>query len=144
MKDKSILFFSEESSFKIKNERIVKKWILNTINEYNRNIHQINIIFCSDQYLKKINSDFLNHDYYTDIITFNNSDAPDTIATDIFISIDRIKDNSIIHKVTFNSELHRVIIHGILHLLDYNDKTSQERMEMCKAENKYLSKLNII
>ena len=99
----------------------------------------INYIFCSDDYLLKINKEYLNHDTLTDIITFDNSEEEGKIEADIFISIDRIKENALSLKKDFDQELHRVIIHGLLHLLGYNDKTDDDKAEMRKKEDACLS-----
>ncbi len=94
-----------------------------------------NFIFCNDPYLIEINKAYLSHDTFTDIITFDNSDSPDSIETDIFISIERVKENAAIQNTEFIKELYRVMIHGILHLLGYRDKTSEEKKIMREQEN---------
>ena len=99
----------------------------------------INYIFTSDQYLLDINKQYLNHDYLTDIITFNNSTSNNLLEADIFISIERVKDNAKALQVQFIDELHRVMIHGILHLLGFDDKTEHDKAEMRKKENHYLA-----
>lgn len=136
----SIFFFSEDIDFKIKDEVEVTKWITSIIHSENFTIDNINYIFCSDMYLHKINLEHLNHDTYTDIITFDLSDNnSNTICSDIFISIDRITDNSKINTTRFEDELHRVLIHGALHLMTYNDKTDDQKMIMRKKEDACLS-----
>ena len=99
---------------------------------------ELSIIFCSDEYLIDINKRHLNHDYYTDIITFNYN-IEKNLNGDLFISVDRVKDNASAFNENFNMELFRVIIHGILHLCGFNDKTTKEQKEMRQKENHYLN-----
>ena len=98
----------------------------------------MSFIFCKDEYLKKINLQYLEQDYYTDVITFNYS-TKEEVAGDVFISIDRVKENADSFKVSFNEELFRVIIHGVLHLCGFNDKTEKEIKEIRKQEDHFLS-----
>ena len=98
----------------------------------------INIIFCSDNYLLDINKQYLNHDFYTDIITFDYKNVK-SISSDIFISIDRVTENALLHNVAFLNELHRIIIHGILHLCGYEDDTAQKKHKMSIRENYFLT-----
>ena len=100
-----------------------------------------NFIFCSDTFLLNINREYLSHDTFTDIITFDNSDSPEQIETDIFISIDRVKENASHLNIEFEKELHRVMIHGILHLVGYKDKTQKEKEIMRARENEALELL---
>ena len=101
-------------------------------------LKNLSFVFCDDEYLKKINLKYLDHDYYTDVITFDYSTA-DGLAGDVFISIDRVKENANNFKVSFNEELFRVIIHGVLHLCGFNDKTKKEIKEIRKKEDHFLS-----
>jgi rRNA maturation RNase YbeY len=101
-------------------------------------LEQLTYIFCSDEYLLEINKQHLNHNYYTDIITFDLSETPDAVTGEIYISIDRVKDNAQTYKVSFKQELLRVIFHGALHLCGYKDKTEKDQALMRKAEDKYL------
>ncbi len=101
-------------------------------------LEQLQYIFCSDEYLLEINKQHLNHNYYTDIITFDLSETPDAVTGEIYISIDRVKDNAQTYKVSFKQELLRVIFHGALHLCGYKDKTEKDQALMRKAEDKYL------
>lgn len=98
------------------------------------------LVFCSDDYLLEVNKKFLNHDYYTDIVTFDYSES-NTISGDLIISIDRVKENANSHESTFHLELYRVIIHGVLHLLGFNDKTETQKRKMRALENLYLEQL---
>src|SRR6476469_4437691 len=136
----AIHFFSEETNFKPTALTGLRLWINDTITSENYQLNELNFIFCSDQYLLKINQEYLNHDTYTDIITFDNSDVNEEISGDIFISIDRVKDNSKTFKNTFIDELHRVIIHGALHLLGYTDKSKKDKDLMTQKEDFYLKK----
>lgn len=139
-----INFFQEEVSFTLKHKRLLRRWIETIIVDAGHNILDINFIYCSDNYLLEINKSYLNHNYYTDIITFDNRDhGSSPLNSDIFISIDRVKDNAKQLKVSYIQELHRVMIHGILHLLGYNDRTPQQQQEMRKREEASLSLLKI-
>lgn len=100
----------------------------------------LSIVFCTDEYLREINRKFLNHDYYTDVLTFNLGSKDQIITGEIYISTERIKENAILHQATFNEELHRVIFHGALHLCGFNDKSTPEILAMRATENKYLKK----
>lgn len=140
----NINFFSEEIDFKLKNKAILRNWIKQVIGQEGQSILDLNFIFCSDEYLLNINREYLEHDYYTDIITFDNREAlSEPITSDIFISIDRVQDNSVKHETTFNQELFRVMIHGVLHLLGQGDKTEEEQTQMRKREEASLSLLSI-
>ena len=138
----SINFFEENISFKLRNKAKVKEWIKSAIEAEGYTLRELNYIFCSDQYLLQINQQYLDHDTYTDIITFDNSDKDKVIAGDIFISIERIRENA----KKFNSgevnELHRVIIHGALHLLGYQDKKAESKKIMTNKEDHYLGVRN--
>lgn len=134
-----IHFFSEEINFKPKSVTALRSWINQTITLEKHELKELNFIFCSDSYLLRINQQYLNHDTYTDIITFDHLDENGAIYGDIFISIDRIKENSKEFKTTFLNELHRVIIHGTLHLLGYLDKNKVDKEIMTAKENQYLA-----
>ena len=129
-----IHFFSEQIDFNLPNKRKVTDWISLCISEKNRNLGALNLIFCSDQYLLSVNQEYLNHDTFTDVITFK-SVSENTISGDIFISIERVKENASSLEVDFNQELRRVIIHGILHLIGYGDKTPEEAREIRAQED---------
>lgn len=139
-----INFFTEDTTYTLKHKTIIKKWIEATVNEEGYKLQELNFILCSDEYLLRINQDFLQHDDYTDVITFDNSEELKTIVGDIFISIDRIKENAANFKSATLSELCRVIIHGTLHLLGYKDKTKKAKTLMTDKEDFYLAKLSII
>lgn len=132
-----IQYFSEEIDFNLKNSNEVSAWILQTIHAEKGHLGFINFIFCNDAYLLKINQDYLQHDTYTDIITFDYSNTQ--IESDIFISVDRINENASQRNISFHQELHRVMIHGVLHLLGFGDKSTEEKYIMTKKENEYLA-----
>jgi len=119
----------------------ISEWIKQVIELNNKNVGELTYIFCSDEYLLDINKQYLNHDYYTDIITFNYCEQ-DIISGDLFISLDTVLDNSKTFGVSYESELHRVIIHGILHLIGFDDKTDESQEEMTRQENLSLELLN--
>ena len=134
----AIHFHSEDIPFIPKNKGLLRQWIKNTIRLEKSEVDEINIIFCSDEYLFRLNKEYLNHNTYTDIITFDYS-VEAKRSGDIFVSIPRVKENSEKFKVPFDDELHRVFIHGILHLCGYRDKSSSEKLIMRQKEEKYLS-----
>lgn len=112
-------------------------WLNAAVESNNRTAGDISIIFCSDSYLHSMNKAYLDHDYFTDIITFDYSDG-NIISGDLFISLDRVKDNANKFDVTFEQELLRVVIHGVLHLLGFNDKSMEEQQVMRDNEDRYL------
>lgn len=134
--------FHYKIKFVLKNQRELQKWIEDVIISENKELGDINYVFCSDEYLLERNIKYLNHHTLTDIISFNYCEG-DIISSDIMISIDRIKENSIIFGNSFSKELHRVMIHGVLHLIGYNDKTKKEKQMMREREDFYLKKLCI-
>jgi len=136
----AVKFFSEDTTYNLKNKQQVISWVNNSIIKENRISGDINVIFTSDRYLLGINKKYLKHNYFTDIVTFNYCEK-DTINGDIFISIDTVKNNSLRFDVNFNVELERVIIHGILHLIGYDDQNDEEKALMREKENYYLDRL---
>ena len=135
-----ITFFNEEIKFKLLNKTFIRDWLINVTSSYGYQISNINYIFCSDDYLHKINLQFLNHDTLTDIITFDNSIEPKTIESDIFISIDRVKENALEFEKNFEEELRRVLVHGALHLCGLKDKSKKDKLAMREAEENALYK----
>ncbi len=135
-----IHFFSEDVVFSLVDESSVSRWLEEVaLSERNR-IDDLSYIFCSDDYLLTINMEYLNHDYYTDVITFDHRNQPsEPIAGDIFVSYDRVLDNSQQLSLLVNDEIHRVMLHGLLHLLGYGDSTSIEIKQMRFLEEKYLN-----
>jgi probable rRNA maturation factor len=136
----SINFFEEDITYKLKHKTALRQWISQTIQAEGFKLKELTYIFCSDSYLLQINQQYLNHDTYTDIITFDNSDIEKVIVGDIFISIERIRENAAKFNITETDELHRVIIHGALHLLGYKDKTPATKQKMTQKEDFYLNK----
>lgn len=132
-------FFCQDISFKLPRPRKASHWISEVIKREGKTLAHLSYIFCSDAYLLEINQQYLNHDTFTDIITFDNSEDADLIEGDIFISIERVKANALELGTTFDSELHRVLIHGVLHLVGYADKSPRQKSEMRKKEDAYLS-----
>ncbi len=130
----AIRFFNQETNFNLTHKRIINGWIKNTISSHQKTWGEINFIFTTDQQILEVNRQYLQHDYFTDIITFNYN-SNNIISGDIYISVDTVRSNAEIYKVTFQEELHRVIIHGILHLLGFYDKTKSEQKEMTENEN---------
>jgi probable rRNA maturation factor len=137
----AVNFFQEEVSFTLKDKLKLKKWIKETIESEGYKLKELNFIFCSDEYLLQINQQYLDHDTFTDIITFDNSEEEGKIIGDIFISIERIRENAKTFNVTEERELQRVIIHGTLHLLGYPDKKPADKKVMTGKEDFYLNKL---
>ncbi|MFD2036409.1 rRNA maturation RNase YbeY [Belliella marina] len=135
----AVQFFDEDSGFNLKNKNLHKKWLKTIAEQEGYKVGELTYIFCSDEYLYKINVEYLNHDTYTDIITFDNSEEADMIEGDIFISIDRVKENSARENNGFQTELQRVMSHGILHLLGYKDKTKKDKKIMREMEDKSIS-----
>ncbi len=133
-----ISFFCEEVPYPSINLDRVTMWIENTVTDNNLVASDISIIFCNDSYLLNMNQTYLKHNYFTDIITFDYSDAA-YISGDLFISLDRVYDNAKLFCVSFEQELLRVVIHGILHLLGFNDKLEEEQKTMKSLENYYLN-----
>ncbi len=136
---RGIRFFKEDCSVVLKNKAQLRDWFINTAKAESNSIKELNYVFCSDAYLLEMNQSYLNHDSYTDIITFDNSETNENVLGDIFISIDRIKENAKNFGVTETDELQRVMIHGLLHLLGYGDKSKTEKAKMTEKENYYLA-----
>jgi len=136
---KNILFHNADTSYILKNKRIISSWITDTIKEEEKQLEEISYIFCTDDYLLKINQEHLNHDTYTDIITFDYTENG-IISSEIYISVDRARENAKNLGVAALDEMHRVIIHGVLHLCGYKDKSDLQSQEMRGKENYYLGK----
>jgi probable rRNA maturation factor len=134
-----IEFFSQDLPFKPSKPQKTKRWIREVILREGRRLLQLNYIFCSDEHLLTINRQYLQHNTLTDIITFDNSENPNDIEGDIFISIERVEANAQQLGTNFDEELHRVLIHGVLHLMGYRDKTPKDKSLMRKKEDACLS-----
>lgn len=137
--DHPIEFFSEDIDFSLPNPDQISEWIATVIEQDEQELESLTYIFCSDDYLHNINLEYLDHDTLTDIITFNNAEEEGIVEGDIFISIDRVRDNAADMGTSFEDELHRVIIHGVLHLLGYDDKNQEAQTNMRKQEDSCLS-----
>jgi rRNA maturation RNase YbeY len=137
-----VRFFSKSLPFKVSNPNKIKRWVLQSFeNEgFNQKI-DLNIVFCTDDELLEINKEYLNHDFYTDIITFPIEEDEYILEAEIYISIDRVLENATSLNLSSQVELHRVIIHGVLHLCGYNDSTNQQKQTMRERESYYLSLL---
>lgn len=131
-------FYSEDSSFLLKEKKTIRKWFSTILEIEDKRASQINFIFCTDEYLVELNNKFLNKNTYTDILAFQYNERNETISGDIFISIQRVSENSKIFKTTFSTELKRVMAHGILHLAGYLDNTKVEKNTMREKEDFYL------
>ena len=134
----AISYHAEDISFPKIKRREITNWIKEIASDYNKRVGEISYIFCSDEKILQINQQYLNHDYYTDIITFDYSEE-NTISGDLFLSLDTIKSNSDKYHVDYQQEMYRVIIHGILHLCGLKDKTPKEEKIMRDSENKALT-----
>ena len=134
-----IHFFLEDATVDLSLLATVDQWLGNVAHQEGLSIQLINIVFGSDEYLLSINQQYLQHDYYTDIITFDQRDDPDLpIEGDIFISVDRVRDNASQYCKTFHQELLRVIVHGLLHLMGYDDTTDELKRQMRCLEDRCL------
>ena len=136
-----MITFNYETYFELKSEILLKNWIENVVADDDFSIGEINYIFCDDDYLHKLNVEFLQHDTLTDIISFDNT-LGKLISGDIYISVERVRDNAKDFKVSFLDELHRVMIHGVLHYMGYKDKSEKEKIKMRNAENTALLNIN--
>jgi probable rRNA maturation factor len=133
-----IVFFNEDINFKFQGKNKFKSWLKKVADKEGFSINNLNYIFCSDEYLHKINLEYLDHDTYTDIITFDNSEDESSIEGDIFISIERVSENSQALNTVFEEELKRVIVHGLLHLCGYDDHTPEDKAGMRRLESEYI------
>lgn len=133
-------FFEDVRPFKQK-KKPIKKYVKSLILNELYVLGELSVIFCSDRYLLNINKQYLNHDYYTDIVTFNYVEDS-VISGDLFISLDRVRENAETFETKFVVELYRVVFHGVLHLIGYNDKTDAEKMQMRQKEDYYLSEVD--
>ncbi len=132
-----ISYFFEDTKFVFKNRRICNSWLKAVAESEIKRLGAINIIFCSDNYILDVNQRYLQHDYFTDIITFDYCEG-NTLSGDLFISVDSVRENAIFYKTEFKEELDRVIVHGLLHLIGYDDHTPSQQEQMRSKENYYL------
>ncbi len=133
-----ISFYRQDCTFNLKGRTRVKQWLKKCIETEGGTLGDISIVFCSDNYLLNINREYLKHDYFTDIITFDYSEEK-RVSGDLMISVDTVRSNAEKFGADFHDELCRVMVHGVLHLLGYGDKTPQEEIKMHALEDKYLS-----
>ena len=136
------IVFEDVSSFDLQ-DSLILDWYTKVSLQEDKDLGDVTIIFCSDDYLLEVNREHLDHDYYTDIITFDYSYFP-IVSGDLFISVDRVKENATDFNVSFEHELHRVIIHGFLHLCGYFDKTNEDELLMRSKENQALSLIGFV
>lgn len=137
----SIQYFSEDVPVPKLKRRLTSQWIKQVIASEGKRVGDVSFIFCSDSYLLDVNKKYLEHDYFTDIITFDYVEGL-VISGDIFISVDRVNENSVEFKTTVTDELNRILIHGILHLLGYKDKQKKDKLLMTEKEDFYLNVLS--
>jgi rRNA maturation RNase YbeY len=138
-----VYFCFEDTPFILSSQALHIDWIFNFLKDHNRKCGTLTYIFCSDTYLLAMNKEHLNHDYFTDIITFNYV-QDEVVNGDIFISIDRVKDNSKKFQCSFAEELRRVMAHGVLHLIGFNDKSKLDQEQMRNEENRCLNLYNTL
>ncbi len=137
----SVSFQSLYESFRLPHKRKLADWLRAAIAEEGKQAGTLSIVLCTDEYLLSVNRQFLNHDYFTDIITFQYSENQE-VSGDLVISVDRVRENARDFGVSFSEEMHRVLVHGVLHLCGYSDKTKAQQQRMRKKENYYLDKRN--
>lgn len=130
-------YFCQDIKFTFTGRRFNNLWLKKVALSEGKVLGDINVIFCSDEYLLGVNRKYLHHDYYTDIITFDYCEG-DVLSGDLFISVDSVRNNSVYFKTSFDQELHRVIVHGLLHLIGYDDHTPDEQKTMRSKEDFYL------
>lgn len=132
-----VSYFFEDIKFKFNKRRLNNQWLKYVAESEIKKIGQINIIFCSDNYILDINQKYLQHDYFTDIITFDYCEG-NYLSGDLFISIDTVKENSNFYNTEFEEELNRVMVHGVLHLIGYDDHSDEDKLIIRSKENYYL------
>jgi len=133
-----VSFFTEDIVFPFKEKRLTSRWLKFVAGSEAKRLGDISVIFCSDNYILDVNIKYLQHDYYTDIITFDYCEG-DTLSGDLFISIDSVRENASFYGTEFADELNRVIVHGLLHLIGYDDHNDEDIAVMRSKENYYLS-----
>ena len=132
-----VTYYTEDTKFAFKEKRLTSRWLKLVAESEIRRLGDISIIFCSDNYILDVNMKYLQHDYFTDIITFDYCEG-DRLSGDLFISVDSVRENAAFYGTEFENELNRVIVHGVLHLIGYDDHTEEEIAEMRRKENYYL------
>jgi len=139
MTDQKIHFFHEGIDYQLKNKAVLRQWIDMVVTMENEEYHDVNIILCSDEFLNQLSLTYLSQDHLTDVMTFDFSEGDQVVSGDIYISLPRVRENAKKYKSFLKDEIHRVIVHGILHLSGYNDKRPRDRHRMTEKENLYLS-----
>jgi probable rRNA maturation factor len=139
MSAQEIHFFQEGVSYPLKNREMLRQWLDRVVTSESESYHDINVILCQDEYLYQLSLTYLSQDYLTDVITFDFSESENVVSGDIYISISRVRENAGKFHVSVKDELHRVIVHGLLHLIGYNDKRARDKQRMTEKENLYLS-----
>ena len=132
-----VRYFFEDTDFQYRNRLFNNRWLKLVAESEICRLGDVNVIFCSDPYILDINIRYLGHDYFTDVITFDYSEKP-RISGDLFVSVDSVRENSVMYGTDFDEELHRVIVHGVLHLIGYDDHNEKDSSLMREKENYYL------
>ncbi len=138
-----VSFFTEDCKFAFKEKRLTSRWLKFVAESESKRLGDISVIFCSDNYILDVNIKYLQHDYYTDIITFDYCEG-ERLSGDLFISVDSVRENASFYGTEFADELNRVIVHGLLHLIGYDDHTEEDIAQMRAKENYYLSQRPMI
>lgn len=136
-----VSYHTQDTDYKFKAKRLTSKWLKVLVEKEGRRLGAVSVIFCSDGYLLGMNRQYLGHDYYTDIITFDYCEGP-VISGDLFISVDTVRENALFYGEQYDREMHRVIVHGVLHLIGYDDHTDKDRKQMRSKENEALALLD--
>jgi rRNA maturation RNase YbeY len=139
-----VRYYNDQTNFRLRDKRKIASWLKAVAQEEGYTLGDVTYIFCSSEVHRKMNIDFIGHDYFTDVITFDYSDlkGEGIVSGDIFIDVDTVKDNARIYGATFTSEMHRIIVHGVLHLCGQKDKTPRAEKQMHRKEDKYLKLLS--
>ncbi|SOD95813.1 rRNA maturation RNase YbeY [Spirosoma fluviale] len=136
-----IRFFNEDVPYKLAQKQVIRQWLKQQAEAEGFSVGDLNYMFCSDEHVLQVNRDYLQHDYYTDIITFDMSEEEGKIEGDIFISVERVVDNASKLAVPAEQEMRRILAHGLLHLCGYGDKTDEEAAQMRLKEDEWISRL---
>lgn len=134
-----IRFFNEDVPYKLPQKQATRQWLNQQAKQEGYSVGELNYIFCSDEHVLQVNRDYLQHDFYTDIITFDQSEDEDKLEGDIFISVERVADNATQLGISPDNEMRRVLAHGLLHLCGYGDKTNEEAAQMRAKEEEWLT-----
>jgi probable rRNA maturation factor len=135
----NIQFFSEDITYTLRKKQAIRQWITETVNQEGKKTGYLNFIFCSDNYLQLFNQFYLHDQALTDVITFNYSESEEVISGDVYMSLERIRENALKYHISLKDEIHRVMIHGVLHLVGYTDMSREQKKNMHRVEDKYLT-----